>query len=277
MSYIKWFERNTRSVLYLLIAIAITLPILNPIGLPIRVSTESIVWYNTVEELPPGSLVHFGVDTGIGGYGSLKSRAIASVRHLFMKNAKIVFVAFQVEGPVIYPTLIEDVRPQDFGKEYGVDYVFLGYIPGKEIAVAAYAQDIRELISVDYFGTPLDELPIMKDVNDITDFDLVQDHSSGGMPFWHIDQIYVPYNKPLQINMIAVSAPELAPYYPDQIIGLLSTPRHGAEYELLINRPGFGISDFDAQTIAHAVLIIFLIGGNISTLMQRGKSERRLS
>jgi len=66
-------------------------------------------------------------------------------------------------------------------------------------------------------------------------------------------------------------APTVKPYYPDQIIGFLSTPRMGAEYELLIRKPGIGIADFDAQTIAHAVLLVFIVVGNLTELKRAKK------
>jgi len=270
MNVMKKLEQYQTETLYLLIAIAIAIPILNPIGLPIKMSSDTKVFYDLIESLPPGAIVHYGIDPEIGGFEELRARMVAIGRQIFEKDVKVVFVGFDPNAPPIYNMLIEDIGiPSE--KEYGKDYVFLGYIPGKEIAIASYAKDIHELLSVDFFGTPLEELELMDSVRDIRDFDLAMSFSSHGLPLNYVDQIYVPYNVPLGVCVIGVMAPEIRPYYPDQISGFLSTPRMGAEYELLINRPGIGIADFDAQTIAHAVLIIFIVAGNLIEFKRRLK------
>lgn len=270
MSIIKKLEQYETEILYLLIAIAIAIPILSPIGLPIKISSESKVFHDLVESLPPGAIVHYGIDPEIGGFEELRARMVAIGRHLFEKDIKVVFIGFDPNAPPIYKMLIEDIEiPSD--KEYGRDYVFLGYFPGKEIAIASYAKDIHSLISVDFFGTPLEELELMNDIKNINDFDLALSFSSHGLPLNYVDQIYVPYNVPLGVCVIGVMAPEIRPYYPDQISGFLSTPRMGAEYELLIKRPGIGIADFDAQTVAHGVLLIFIVLGNLVEFTRRGK------
>lgn len=257
-------------VLYLLVAVAIAFPILNPIGLPMVVSEDTETYYKLVDSLKPGGIVHYGIDPEIGGFEELRSRMIAIGRHLFAKDARIVFVGFDPNAPGIYKMLIEDIGVPK-GKVYGVDYVFLGYIPGLEIGIASYAKDIHALLSVDYFGTPLKDLPLMNEVKDIKDFSLIMSFSSHGLPLNYVEQISVPYHIKVAVCVIGVMAPTVKPYYPDQIIGFLSTPRMGAEYELLIRKPGIGIADFDAQTIAHAVLLVFIVVGNLTELKRAKK------
>ena len=183
-------------------------------------------------------------------------------RSFFDKDVKIIFVGFDANAPAIYEMIIEDIDVPT-NKKYGEDYVMLGYIPGLEIGAAAYAKDIHALISVDTYGTPLEELPLMQNVRNIEDIDLAISISSGFGPMGYINQFYIPYGTPVAAGCIGIMAPGLRPYYPDQLRGFLPTARNGAEYELLINEPGIGIIDFDAQTLAHLVLIIFIITGNI--------------
>lgn len=276
MSLYQKFDKYGRYIIYILLSLSIAIPLMSPIGLPILIGEETRVWYERVEQLSPGSIVHFGTDMSIGGYGSLRARMVASIRHLLEKDCKIVFIGFFPDAPQIYELLMQDASPIPEGKEYGVDWVCLGYIPGKEVGISAYAIDIRNLISVDYRGTPLDEIPLMNEVNSIEDFALVQCHSTGGMPMWYVDQMFVPYGTEIQANVLGVLAPEMRPFYPDQISGFLSTPRQGAEYELLINKPGVGIGDFDAQTIAHVVLLCFIVIGNVIEVTQSKKVTGRL-
>ena len=48
-----------------------------------------------------------------------------------------------------------------------------------------------------------------------------------------------------------------------QIKGLLIGLRSAAEYELLIEKPGIAVAQMDAQSAAHAVILILIILGNL--------------
>jgi len=48
-------------------------------------------------------------------------------------------------------------------------------------------------------------------------------------------------------------------------------PKAPGIYEMLIGKPGLGIADFDAQTIAHAILLAFIVVGNLTQLRARAK------
>jgi hypothetical protein len=267
-------EHYGMPALYLLMAIGIAIPILHPLGLPIVVSEDTKTFYALVDSLKPGAIVHYGIDPEIGGFEELRSRMIAIGRQLFAKDARIVFAGFDPNAPEIYKLLINDIGVPK-GKVYGVDYVFLGYIPGREIGIASYAKDVHALLSVDYFGTPLQNLPLMNEVKNIKDFSLVISFSSHELPINYIQQIYVPYHVRVAVVVIGVFEPTIKPYYPDQIVGFLSTPRQGAEYELLLHMPGIGVADFDAQTIAHAILLIFIVAGNLIVLKRRRSKRGR--
>ena len=58
----------------------------------------------------------------------------------------------------------------DYGKEYGIDYVNLGYKPGAEAVVKGIAADIRTLYTIDLKGTSINDIPMMKDVINVENF-----------------------------------------------------------------------------------------------------------
>jgi hypothetical protein len=59
-----------------------------------------------------------------------------------------------------------------------------------------------------------------------------------------------------------------------QLTGLLAGLKGAAEYEYLINHPGTATSGMDAQSIAHLIIIIFIIIGNVSYWRNRKKEEK---
>ena len=83
-------------------------------------------------------------------------------------------------------------------------------------------------------------------------------------------------------GVTAVEAPLLYPYYPKQLVGLLGGLQGAAEYEnALVNAyPQFEASSTQAiqrmgpQTVAHLVIIFFIILGNIAFLAGRREESK---
>ena len=55
----------------------------------------------------------------------------------------------------------------------------------------------------------------------------------------------------------------------NQIYSVVAGSSHAAQYELLLNEPGLTIASMDAQSIAHLVLVLFMILGNILYFIQK--------
>ena len=68
----------------------------------------------------------------------------------------------------------------------------------------------------------------------------------------------------------AIQAISIYPYYQArQILGFLGGLKGAAEYEALIAKPGMGAKGMDAQSIAHGLMVLFIIVGNIGFFMAR--------
>jgi hypothetical protein len=59
-----------------------------------------------------------------------------------------------------------------------------------------------------------------------------------------------------------------------QIQGILGGMPGAAEYESLIGQAGIGTSGMDAQSVAHLVIVGFIIFGNISFFVERRRSKK---
>lgn len=256
-----------REVVLTLILIAMIIPALRPLGLPIMVGEMAKDWYRTVDELPEGSLVLFDIGFGSGGYPSLGPANIAVFHQFFEKNLKVVIMATSLEGSMMYPLIMEAVKPEKtYGAVYGEDYVFIGYIAGVETAMAGVLGNIHAIVSADYEGTPAAQIPLLQEIKVPSNFALVAYiTTSGGISEGWVYQAYSAYGLPLVGGFLSMMTPSMKPYYDSlQLLGLLDGIKGGADMEFLTGHPGDAIRSSDILSFTQTLVIIFIVIGNIA-------------
>jgi hypothetical protein len=262
-----------REVVMGLVFIAILIPALNPLGLPLMVGSMSEAWYDTVDSLPAGSIVLFDIGYGSGGYPSLGPGNIAAFHQLFEKDLRIVVMATALEGGMMYPLIMEGVKPEsNYGAVYGEDYVFLGYIAGDQTAMAGVLGDLHALASSDYQGTSLGSLALMDEVSGAEDFDLVAYMTTaGGTAEGWVYQAYSQYNRPVVGGMLSMMTTSMKPYYDSgQMLGLMDGIKGAADLEFLTGHPGDAIVSSDILSFTQTLVLIFILIGNVAFWIQRG-------
>ncbi|MBS7613560.1 hypothetical protein KEJ48_04855 [Candidatus Bathyarchaeota archaeon] len=269
--YVIWKDHRW---IYLLLIVVVSVPLINPIGLPVPVSKPTKMSFEVIERLPRGSKVLVSSVLAGGNWPDLGPPETALVQHLFRKNMKIFFIGFVSETPTITETTLLP-RIEKYGAKYGEDYVNLGFLAGGESAMAAFASDIRKVITVDFFGTPIDNLPIMKNIYKCSDFDLV---IHIGMAEDPIRQYYTPFKIPLIVGVYGMMGPHYIPYLEaGQLQGMIIGLRGSAEYEYLLGFKGEGLMGSDALSMTHLLVAVFCILGNVyyfATKIKRRRSEQ---
>ena len=131
-------ENIPREVLYGILLVVFVIPMIFPLGLPVPISENVRRWYQTIEDLPPGSVVMIDFGYSGGGEPELGPMAVAVYRHLFTKgDIKVICMSTSIEGTQLWDKAMAEIRPeQRFGAQYGVDYIHIGYIAGTETAMA---------------------------------------------------------------------------------------------------------------------------------------------
>jgi hypothetical protein len=256
--------------------LAITVPLIWPLGLPLAVLPETRQTYDALDSIPNNTVVLFSFDYGAAAVAELDPQARAVLQHFLAKGMKIVAVSSVIEGPPIANGHLEATYGAA-GREYGVDYVNLGFFAGGEAGLAALAENVRGVFQADHAGTPLDRLPIMTNVRNIKDFSLAFSlnisPTGSAVPATWVRQVYTAFDVPVGLGVVTVMAPSILPYLDaKQIIGLLTGLRSAAEYELLIGRPGSAVAAMDAQSMSHVLIILAIVLGNIgyyASLSQR--------
>lgn len=257
-------EDIPREILYALLLICIIVPMLFPIGFPVPISAEVKRWYDTVEALPAGSAVMVDFGYSGGGEPELAPFAVATFTHLFRKTGiKVVIMSTSSEGPLLWEKAMKEVSTG--GKEYGKDYIHIGYIAGTETAMAAVGKSISATTSTDYKGTPLSQYTIMQGVDKAEDFALLIEYTTGGdqSEGW-VRQWYTSYKTPYLCAVLAMMVPTMLPYQKaGQIVSVVSGAQAG-QIELLVKAPGRGVKSADVITVTHLLCIGFVIVGNIA-------------
>jgi hypothetical protein len=100
---------------------------------------------------------------------------VVAMKYLEMKKIPMILIATSGTSRSIGFRMVQFIWGEDFGNhpEYGKSLVFLGYIPGGYGALPSFSRDLRSVFSVDYFGTPIEDLPMLKNVNSFNDIKLV--------------------------------------------------------------------------------------------------------
>lgn len=269
-SFIDVLEEIPREVLYTIVLIAMIIPLLRPLGLPVPVSAPIKEWYDAIEAMPPGSYVLVS-HSALGSYPAFESMQIATLHHLFSKPVKVVFFSIDATCLIVYDTLLSKVDPKAYGKTYGVDYFHIGYIAGGETAMKALAEDFKAAVPADYKGTPLDQIPMAKDIRNIRDFYMVICFTSAGETSigWVRQWVTVYPAIKYLCCVLDMMLPTMKPYYDAKQITALVGSAPGGEYEFLIGKPGSGIKKADAFSGALLVVLVFIILGNIASLAKR--------
>lgn len=263
-----------RRWIFLITGIAIIIPFFFFIGLPIRATREVRALYDAVEALKPGDIVFYAPEYDPATIPEVQPMAHTFLRQVFRKNIKVVASGlFQLGVAQAEQDLTLIAR--EMGKKYGEDYVFLGYKPYPETVILNMGEDFRKSFPTDYYGTKLDELPLMRGLKNYSDTKMIVSMTAvSGADYW-IRSAHGRYNIPLALGVTAVMATDYYTYYQSgQLFALMGGLKGAAEYEQMVGIKGEAAKAtlrMDIQSFAHLAIIILVILGNVAYFATREK------
>ncbi len=278
MSLMQRLETFDRRWIFLAMALAIVLPLLLPLGLPAKPSPPVKAIFYTLEELPLGSTVLVSADIDPASTPELEPYFRSTMQHLKKRQAKIVFISLWYQAPPLVERWIKETIEQptftgDRAYKKNEDYTWLGFREGKQAVIANMGQDLWATFggtSAD--GTPIANIPLMKDYHRLADFPLIVLVSAGAPGAKeYLQQVQSRYGLRMVAACTAVSTTDLAPYYQaGQLLGLAGGMSATAEYEIMVNqmlgvdtRTGKGARSLDVLNIGHLVVIAAIVFGNV--------------
>ena len=124
-----------RRWIFIIIALVVVIPLLVPIGMPIRATDTSKAVYDAIEDLPKGSKFLLSLEYSPSTKPENHPMAISILRHLFRNDHKVYVTCLWPDGEFMALEVLEEIAVKEFNKVYGEDYVFLGFRPGNEAVV----------------------------------------------------------------------------------------------------------------------------------------------
>jgi len=286
MDFFEKLGALDRRWIFLFIAIAVLAPML--MNLQCSQIPSPIVKgiFNKIESLPPGSKILLSFDYGPSTVPEIQPMVDAVIRHCGERGIKIYMMALWATGQnIITSTIDNTVRADLPSYEYGVDYVNFGYKAGNQGVINVIITDFTKMFTSDANAMPVGEIPMMEGVRSLKNMDLIISFGGGfpGIKEW-VQFAGDLGNIPIAGGCTAVSAPLLYPYYPQQMVGLMGGIKGAAEYEAALakaypslkNKRMRGIEMMGPQTVAHIVIMFFILVGNIAYFMTRGRESKRL-
>ncbi len=281
-----------RRWIFLVMILAIVVPLYVPLDLPIKPSPMTKAAFNEVEALRDGDVVVVSMDLEPASTPELEPYFRALMLQLKRKNIRMIFVTAWYSAPPLVERWLREVvdvaiAPEGTAGYSGlpdrpyvrnVDYVYLGFREGQISAMLNMAVDLRRVFDgrTDD-GVPIDRVPWMGGIRSIADAKLVISVSAiaPGAKEW-LQFVQARYNLRMVSATTAVSVTDLAPYYQSgNLLGLVPGLSGAAEYEILVGRRGIGVAGADVLNVGHGVVVLAIVLGNIIFFLDRRRRRGR--
>lgn len=274
MSIWKKLEKIDRRWIYLMVGLAVVFPFIVPMEFDISITPEATAVFDAVEALPDSSVVILCYDYYPSTIPECEPMAVAALHHLFRKDCKVITLSnIPLGGPNMAETVTREMAAQ-YGKEYGVDYVNLGYKYGYVAVLSGMGKSIESIFPTDNSGTPLAELPLMREVKNYDDIAFVFEIADNSTADYWVSIVNAQYGVPMACGCTAVMAPKFYAYVAsNQFVGLLGGMRGAAEYEILVEQEANGKVGMGIQSLVHFLIIALVAIGNLSYFALRRKRK----
>ncbi len=267
-----------RRIIFGFITVVVIVPFFFPLNITGKLTPAAQQVFDAVEEVEPNSQpLLISIDFDPQSMPELYPMLLAVLRHAFARDVRGCMMAGWVPGVGLGEEGLSTIAPE-YDKEYGKDYVYLGWKPGFAAVVLGMGKSIPETFPTDQYGTPLESIPMMQGVKNFNDIPFAISLSAGdpgALTLW-IPYVQSRFGQKLGTGMTAVSAADAYPYLQSgQLTGLLGGMKGAAEYEQMISQAGYSeaakvaTQAMDSQSMAHLAIILLIVLGNVGFLLMR--------
>ncbi len=279
MSFFQRLDSLDRRWIFAFQMLVFCVAIMRPVGLALDVGTETTKAFETIDALPPGSIVWFGMDYQAAAASEIEPTGLAVFRHCMKKDLRVVAGGMWPEGGAMMDRIIKVCGPEFPDKQYGVDYLNLGYRPGGQVWLQQLTDNLPAAVGgVDHFGDSIESYPLAQGLTKIQDVALIFGLTIGtpGTPEY-IKVVTDPHKVPMIAALPASSVAVTMPYLGSgQLVSMLASLRGGAEYEKISGNMGSAMTGMDTQSFMNLTIVIFVILGNIGFFVnKRAKAAGR--
>ena len=260
-----------RRIIFLLVAAIILIPIIKPLNLPVQVTPEVLGVYDAIDKLPEGSKILIAFDYEPASTPEMDPMAKALLRHCFKKKLRVVGISWLEQGRGNADNVLSFITNERAEKghplEYGVDYAYMGFKPGKNAMILKLGRDFKGACKTDYRGNDVYDMPILEGIETLGDFPyLACLHDDSMINSW-ITYGHEVVGIKIGSLCTAIMAPGIyANLNAGQLTGIVGGLKGGSEYEHLLGYRGLATFGMDSQTLIHFLIVGFILIGNFAYL-----------
>ena len=204
----------------------------------------------------------------------IRPLALAVLRHAFAKKHRIIGVSLLAEGTGIGYRLMQRTAAE-YGRKYGVDYVYLGFRPAYIAAILSMGESLEQSYPQDYLGRPYQEFELLRSVKNYADVAGVISIADGSLTTHWIEYGQARYGVRVLAAVTAAMVTTYDPYLASgQMVAMVGGLRGAAEYETLLKQDGGGARGMLAQSSSHLYIVVVIILGNVAYFASRRRDTR---
>ena len=302
MNFFERMQALDRRYIFIIIALAVIIPLLIPFNSKTYTTAPAENLYKKVDSFSGKSdkaiLMCFSHDAST--MPELFPMEVAVLRHCFERNIKVFTICFMPTAAPLVDYAINTAKENFPDIKSGINYCNFGYKPASLflMILLRMGDDISEAVETDAEGRKVSNLDIMKGIKNYDDMNLVIDFSGSGSVISWIVYARAKFGVNVGAGITAVMAADNYPYLQSgQLVGMLSGLKGAAEYEKLVDVFAVNHKDFskevaketfipitgdtipygykkarigmNAQSVAHIMIIVFIILGNIGYFLTR--------
>lgn len=294
--------RLDRRVVYVFVLIALTTPLLLDFGMfPAKMTTAERA-HDAVEALPvgDGKVVWIAMDWGPSTQAENMPQTAVFMEHLMRRQIPFCISSITYTAEPFMKSVPQQIADKlneenaskgiDRRYEYGRDWANIGYRPAPALFVRGLAKskDVAGYLSVDARGTPITEVPCLAGVKTIRDFSLLAEFTGlvGAFNIWVQFFQTEDYRPAFVHGCTSITIPEAFIYLDSgQIQGLFEGVAGAAYYSQLVKgddfdpvrNPDLATKFMMSLSLAHLVIIFFIILGNVGLWLQKRSQARGMA
>ena len=298
MEFFIKLKNLDRRWVFLFVAASVVLPMIFKFDFPVFPGKSVAGLHDFVEKLPEGTRCFLSFDYDPASEPELGPSAIAILAHMFRRGVKPMCggnwplggemaEAALDKATKIYMSTYDEMKAA--GKlapgckptlVKGEDYVNLGYKPGAIIHVKALVTDFMGPYPSDRDGNSTKEMAIFKNPDgrkfEMSDVGIIISFTAGTGGIESFINVAGDHKRPMAAGCTSVNIPRFITYMQTgQLVGMTGGLPGAAEYEKLIDYMGKGREGMAPQSIAHLVIMLFIIVGNIAFIAEQRAAKRK--
>ena len=248
--------------------------LVHPLGLPISISPSTIIAYNFMDSLPPGTKVSWCSTVTTMQKTQCTQLFLDLAAHALQKNLHILFWTVTPDAAVILEQYLETLlgTPNPAKSPlYGKSIVFAGMSPGDAAGYLPFALN-NQYLGADYYGTPNNNLPMMAEFHTANDWQAFIGpdplFAAPTIVHFHLNKITIVYSWALVLPNAQTAVAN------GIILGYVLDVKGAAEYEVLSHAPGLAIKPSDATSIIILYCLALVAFANVIFAIDRFTRKR---